>query len=98
MAGEDDRVTLNPHSNLTHSERASVADNEALRIAMRKAGQTPAFGVTDTQQHSFDGSHYASNPDAMRQTIAARIATGDPSVAPTPQQRAWVEQFLLKRR
>lgn len=88
MAAEDGQVILNPHSPLSQQERAAVARNEGARLFMRDRKITPNFEVTEEQRRSFAGSAYADNPEAMRQTLAARIISGDPSARATPEQIA----------
>ena len=89
MAASDDRVTLNPHSNLTPEQRASVMRNEQARIFMRNQ-MRPSFGVTPEQSVAF-GS-YSPDPQDVRETIAARLFAGDPSAgAPTGAQSGFVD-------
>lgn len=92
MATEDGRVILNPHSALSPEQKRAVAQNEHFRLMLN---QTPAFPVTKHQQ--FAGP-YAYDPAATRQTIAARVASGDPSAKATPEQIDWVRRFLMGQR
>lgn len=91
MATADNRVILNPHSPLTPEQRGAVAKNEAFRLRLN---QTPAFPVTADQRGQFAGTGYGADPAALRQTLAARIASGDTSARATPEQIAWVKRFL----
>ena len=94
MAAEDNSIILNPYSPLSKTELDAVARNEGARLYMRERGITPRFEVTPEQQKFFVGSTYAENPDAMRQTIAARIMSGDPSAQATPEQIAEVQAIF----
>ena len=94
MAAEDNSIILNPYSPLSKTELDAVARNEGARLYMRERGITPRFEVTPEQQKFFVGSAYAENPDAMRQTIAARIISGDPSARATPEQIAEVQAIF----
>ena len=83
MATEDDRVILNPFSNLNESQQQAVYLNELTRLFLRKRG-TPQFDVTDQQAEAFSG--YGTEED-IRATILGRIVSGDPSALSTPTQR-----------
>ena len=90
MAAEDNRVVMNPYASLTPEGRQSVQNNEALRIAMR-TGQVPApaYGLTPYQSQAFAG--YSTNMQDRRETIAARLMSGDPSAGiPSPDQRNYL--------
>ena len=87
MATDDNKIILNPYSKNTPEEQQAVARNEALRLFMNKTKYSPTFDLTDEQKDFFKGSAYAKNPEAARQTILARILTGDPSAKnATPEQ------------
>jgi hypothetical protein len=95
MAAEDSAVTLNPYAGLTPDQQQSVATNEASRLRMRDTGAVLGFPVTPEQRQFFEGSAYASQPQMMRHTIAARILAGDQSAGPyTPAQKAAAENVL----
>ena len=91
-AAQDDRVVLNPSPGAGVNMDA-VRTNEALRILMRKEDlPRPTFSLTNEQMKRFSG--YGSEQD-IRETIAARIATGDPSVpGPTMEQKSFAKQLL----
>lgn len=93
MASESGHVILNPHSPPGVNHEA-VARNEALRLYMRDRNITPSFGVTDAQRSAFSETAYGSNDDALKQTLAARIYSGDPSAQATEQQRNWLEVLM----
>jgi hypothetical protein len=98
MAAEDDTVILNPYSGLSIRELSAVAQNEALRLKMRKDDFDPKLKITDEQKQFFKGTEYEKNPKAMRQTILSRIYSGDPSAMATPEQRKALEQYLSNGR
>ena len=90
MATEDGAVTLNPFINLTGENRQSVIDNETARVFMR--GFKPSFALTDEQRSAF--AAYSKDEQDVRDTIAARIFSGDPSAGtPTPEQLKFVEEL-----
>ena len=89
MAAEDGRVILNPNSGLSDDERSSVVMNEAARLHMRSGKLRPAFALTEQQKQQF--STYGTEQD-QRETIAARILSGDPSAGDiTPEQRQFAK-------
>ena len=79
MAAEDDKIVMNPFSSLSKKEQNAVAQNEALRIYMRQNQVNPSFDLTQAQQKMFADTEYASDPVAAKQSILARILSGDPS-------------------
>lgn len=79
MAAEDDKIVLNPFSPLSKKELNAVAQNEALRIYMRQNQINPSFDLTQAQQKMFANTEYAKDPIAAKQSILARILSGDPS-------------------
>lgn len=98
MAAEDDSIILNPYSSLSKREQGFVAQNEALRLKMRKDDFDPKIQLTDEQQGFFKGTEYASDPRSMRQTILARIYSGDPSAKATGEQKKVLQQYLSNNR
>ena len=95
MAAEDNQVILNPYSSLSDQEKAAVARNEAARIHMRSGDNRPNYAITDAQRGAFAGTEYGQDDQALRETLAARILTGDPSAGEiTPEQRAYVDGNL----
>lgn len=96
MAAEDNQVIINPYSTLNENEREAVATNEYARILMRNGTNRPAYQVTPQQRQSFAGTEYGKpeNEQSLRETIAARILTGDKSAGQaTPEQSQFVEQL-----
>lgn len=87
MATEDNKIILNPFSKNSPEEQQAVAQNEALRLFMKQEGIDPDFELTDEQKEFFKGTAYDKDPVAAKQTILARILTGDPSAKKvTPEQ------------
>ena len=92
MATEDDRVVLNPFSALSDKEKSAVVKNEMARIFMRNSKERPSFALTDEQKRRF-GS-YSANEKDVRETVAARLLSGDPSAGtPTTEQSAYVDHL-----
>jgi hypothetical protein len=59
----------------------------------------PEFDVTPEQAQSFAGTPYGKpgSEPYMRQTIAARVLTGDPSAKNfTPEQKQFADELLKK--
>jgi hypothetical protein len=71
----------------------AVRQNETYRTLMRQGVlPQPSFPITEGQRSAFDG--YGSEDD-IRATIAARIATGDPSVlGATEEQQNFTRENL----
>jgi hypothetical protein len=89
MAAEDGAITLNPGSGLSAAAMESVARNEAVRLHQRDQRMRYSFPLTQQQESGFRGSAYESDPQAARQTVVARILSGDPSAGDiTEEQRA----------
>ena len=87
MATDDNKIILNPYSKNTPENQKLVAQNEALRLFMRQQGTNPKFELTDEQNKFFKGTEYEKDKAAAKQTILARILTGDPSAKNvTPEQ------------
>jgi len=86
MASFDDgRVVLNPYAPPGVNKDA-VLKNERARLVMRETG-IPDFALTPEQEAQFKG--YSDNPRDIRETVLARLYSGDPSAGqPTPEQQA----------
>ena len=96
MATEDGAYIMNPFSSLSQNEKEAVALNEKARAFMRNGGPRPSFEITPEQKEKF--RNYSKDDQDIRETIAARILSGDPSAGqPTPQQIEWVNRNLLSR-
>lgn len=88
MAGEDGWITVNPHSP-PGVNRQAVVKNEAIRLFQRDNGLSYNFPLTESQRNFLAKTEYGADPSAARETIVARILTGDPSAGDvTPDQRA----------
>lgn len=80
MATEDNKVILNPYSELDEDQYKSVALNEAARIVMRSPENMPNFDLTDEQKRFLDTTSYRTASETDRKsTIAARILSQDKS-------------------
>jgi hypothetical protein len=90
MATEDNRIALNPNSPLSAQERNAVSVNEAARLAMR-GYQQPAPALTPEQAQYLstvnNGAAYPGGEAAQRETMIARLLSGDPSAGQTSQQQ-----------
>lgn len=93
MATEDNQVIVNPYSNLSEIERKALIKNETSRVLMRNmpSNERPSFSITPEQRSAF--KNYGSEQD-IRETIAARILSGDPSAgAATQEQMAFASSL-----
>ena len=93
MAADDNKVIINPYSKISEKEKESVMLNEAARVHMRnKLIDAPNYDLTPEQTEKF-GS-YSQDFNDIRQTIAARILSGDPSAGqPTQAQQEYVSRL-----
>jgi hypothetical protein len=97
FASEDNRIVLNPYSGLSEAERKAVAQNEAVRLWLRTRGITPLFGLTGEQSAFFSGTPYGDpqNAQPARDSIMARMLSGDPSSGvASDEQQAWAQWML----
>jgi hypothetical protein len=93
MASEDGQIIFNPYSKGVDFD--SGGRNEAARLWMRESQVMPSFGLTGEQRAAFRGTAYEQDDNALRQTILARIISGDPSAGKiTDEQRQWAEWAL----
>jgi len=91
MATDDNAVILNPFSTLKPEQKEAVLLNERARVHMRRSGARPTFALTPEQRAQF--KKYSADEQDIRETIAARHLSGDPSGGPyTPEQTAWVKE------
>ena len=95
MATDDNKVILNPFSNLKENEYQAVAMNEAARIVMRNPKYRPDFELTEQQIRFLDSTTYRNaSEDDRKATIAARIVSGDPSGGvPTSEQSVFINDI-----
>ena len=93
MAADDDKIIMNPFSTLKDNEKQAVMMNEAARVHMRnKLIDAPNYELTPTQAEKF--ATYSKDPNDIKQTIAARILSGDPSAGEvTPAQQEYVSRL-----
>jgi hypothetical protein len=93
MAADDDKIIMNPFSTLKDNEKQAVMMNEAARVHMRnKLIDAPNYELTPMQTKKF--ATYSENPDDVKQTIAARILSGDPSAGDvTPEQQEYANRL-----
>jgi hypothetical protein len=91
-AADDGNVVLNPNPPEGVNMDA-VRLNESGRVMMRSGDMPrPSYALTPEQEAAFSG--YSPDPQDQRETIAARILSGDPSAgASTPEQQFYVEQL-----
>lgn len=78
-ASDDGHIVLNPFSNLSEKELEGVCMNEAIRLFMRENQINPKIELTQMQADFFKGTTYEGMTDAVKQSIIARIISGDPS-------------------
>jgi hypothetical protein len=93
MAAEDNRIIMNPYSQLKDNEKQAVMLNEAARVHMRTGNiEAPRFMLTPEQENAFSG--YSSDPMDRLSTVAARILSKDPSaLKPTTEQMEYVDRL-----
>jgi len=96
MMTEDNRVIINPYSKLTDEEKDAVRINETLRLNFKQDNVVPNIEISEEQRSFFKETPYENNEDAMKQTIMARILTGDPSAKATEEQLKEAETDLFK--
>ena len=96
MAAEDGKIVLNPYSPLKEQEKMQVAKNEAIRLWMRDNKTEIPFNVTKEQSKAFAGTEYGGNPQALKETIVARVLTGDPSAMATPEQQNFANKLMSR--
>lgn len=78
MATDDNKVIINPYSRLNDKERQAILMNESARVHMRTGNiNAPEFTITPEQKKAFES--YSPDLNDIKQTIAARVLTGDPS-------------------
>ena len=97
MATEDNKIIINPYSQISPEEKQAVAQNEAIRLFLKQSDYTPEFDLTKKQQEFFKGSEYEKNPAEARNTIIARILTGDPSVGNISKQQQQAANEVMQQ-
>ena len=88
-------IILNPYADPSINKTA-VAMNEALRLKMNDEGFVPDIDISDEQKDFFKGTAYEGNDDAIKQTIFARIYSGDPSAKATQKQMEAYKNYITK--
>ena len=88
-------IKINPDLFSDKRDAHAVAWDEALRLFMEDTGFEPEFDITPEQEKFFASTSYGDDPEAMKKTIVARIATFDTSIkSPTPEQVAETIRLL----
>jgi DNA-binding sugar fermentation-stimulating protein len=94
FASEDKFIVLNPYAKLNSIEMNAVCLNEAIRLFMRDKTITPKIKLTKRQIDFFKNTAYEGCIMEMKQTIIARIISGDPSAQNfTPSQRKVADEI-----
>ena len=103
MAAEDNRVIINPYSSLSNEEKNAIRTNETARLYMRnsESNERPNMRLRRSQKKSFstvnNGSAYSEDPQDIKETIVARIISGDKSAGKTTvRQRKYAEKLKRK--
>jgi hypothetical protein len=103
MAAEDNKVIINPYSSLSDQEKNAVRTNETARLWMRNSEESerPHMRLKRSQKKAFstinDGNPYSQNPQDIRETIIARVISGDASAGKTTRkQRKYAEKLKSK--
>jgi hypothetical protein len=89
---------INPYNAdmAVRANRQSVIANESIRNLMNKTGYAPSFTLPKEQiDWSKTLGNYATNTPALRQTIVARLATGDNVPNATPEEIAEASKFKI---
>jgi len=79
--GGERRVVVNPYSGLSKEGKEGLILNERLRHFMDETKPQLSFNPTKEQVQSFQGTEYGKpeNIGRLKETIVARILTGDAS-------------------
>ena len=103
MAAEDNKVIINPYSSLSDQEKNAVKTNETARLWMRNSEESdrPNMRLRRSQKEAFsainNGNAYSQNPQDIRETIIARVISGDASAGKTTRrQRKYAEKLKSK--
>jgi hypothetical protein len=96
---DDNKVILNPYSQLSPEQLKAVQVNEAARLYMNQYG-TPNVSLTNKQQSNLAGlgGYAQADPNIQRSTILARILSGDKTGGiPTMEQQEALKPLLFLR-
>jgi hypothetical protein len=94
-AADDGNVVQNPYKSFNNEIRNPIAANGTIRQALRSLpeNQRPDFNLTAQQQATLGA--YSPNQRDIKDTILARIITGDSSAQDiTPEQRQAANQAV----
>lgn len=94
MATEDGRIILNPYSELSSTQRNSVAQNEAIRLYLRENKINPTFQITPEQHRIFANTPYVNDELALKHTILGRILSNDPSVGSITEDQKLYSSYI----
>ena len=99
MATGDNRVIINPWSPISKEMKDLVRTNETARLAMRNGYPRPDFELTPKQQEFFstiqNGKPYSEDLQDIKETIAARVMTGDDSAQDyTKEQELYADKLF----
>jgi hypothetical protein len=99
MAAGDNRVIINPWSPISKEMKDLVRTNETARLAMRNGYPRPDFELTPKQQEFFNtvqnGKPYSEDLQDIKETIAARVMTGDDSAQDyTKEQELYADKLF----
>ena len=84
-------VSANPYSHLPEQSQNAVIQNEKARLLMQAFGR-PGFKLTPEQKDNF--ASYSPNPKDRKDTVMARLLSGDPSAGqPSVQQQGIMSQL-----
>jgi hypothetical protein len=78
-ASNDRFIVISPFSTLNEKEIEGVCVNEAIRLFMWEHQINPQIELTQKQINYFKGTAYENKDNESKQTIIARIISGDPS-------------------
>jgi len=102
-AAPDNKIVYNPFVSLSAEEREALYQNESARIFMRLNDQArpsrESFKLTQQQQQTqYPAAPIPQDPQqSLRETIAARALSGDPSAgAVTPEQQRFVDELKFR--
>jgi len=90
---------INPYNKYMKdpAKRQVVVANESIRHLMNQTGYAPSFELPAVQVEWSKGlGEYATNMPALRQTIVARLATGDEVPNATPEEIAEAKKFKIQ--
>lgn len=84
------RVMVNPYAKLNPQQTKALEENERLRHYMDETKPSLDFKITPKQLKAFEGTEYGKpeNIDRLRETILARIITGDGSAEDFTEEQA----------